>query len=458
MEWIEKCKLCLVAVLMMVLALVSHERGKVKTLKRELYEDKVTGGYTYAKFEKEATKALEKETRKAAFIAMDIDQFRLMNEFFGVESGDVALCRLNGILREWIKPGEVYCRKVADNFSIMAFYDTLDELRERVEKLVDTVMKVEDVGRKGYVMRPFLGIYLIEDRDEAMDVMQNNASIAHSMIKEQGTNYYGIFDVKARDKALQDKIMEGQIERAYRNKEFTVYYQPKFDAKTQKLNGAEALIRWVKPNGSIVSPTVFIPLAEKKGMVVRLDKCVFELVCEHINQWKSKGLDLVPVSVNLSREHLKDETFIDDYVRIREKYQIEDEYLELELTEGTLYDNLEQARPIVEKLHNKGVKILMDDFGTGYSSLMMLKSIPVDVMKLDKSFVDDYDDARGEEIIKCVVALAGTLKMDVTAEGVETKEQYEFLRDLGCDTIQGYYFSKPLPAEEFEKLLEGQTV
>lgn len=457
MEWLAKCKLCLVAVLMMVLALVSHERGKVKRLRRELYEDKVTGGYTYAKFELEATKALREQSRKAAFIAMDIDQFRLMNEFFGVESGDVALCRLSGILREWIRPGEVYCRKVADNFSIMAFYDTTDELIERIEKLVDTVMKVEDVGRKGYVMRPFLGIYLIEDRDEAMDVMQNNASIAHSMIKEQGTNYYGIFDVEARDKALQDKMLEGQIERAYRNKEFSVYYQPKFDAKTQKLNGAEALIRWIKPNGSIVSPTVFIPLAEKKGMVVRLDKCVFEMVCEHINQWKNKGLDLVPISVNLSREHLKDETFIDDYVRIREKYQIEDEYLELELTEGTLYDNLEQARPIVEKLHNKGVKILMDDFGTGYSSLMMLKSIPVDVMKLDKSFVDDYDDARGEEIIKCVVALAGTLKMDVTAEGVETKEQYEFLRDLGCDTIQGYYFSRPLPAEAFEKLLEGQS-
>lgn len=457
MDWLLKCTLCLVAALILVLALVSHEKRKNKKLKRELYEDKVTGGYSYPKFEIEVKKVLQSDSRKAAMIVMDIDQFRLMNEFFGVESGDVALRKLNEILGAWVQPGEVYCRKVADNFCVLAFYEHMEELIERVENLVDIVMKVEGVGRKGYVMRPCMGIYLIDDRDEDIDIMQNNAAVAHSMIKEQGTNYYGIFDVKARDKALQDKILEGQIERAYRNKEFIVYYQPKFDAKTQKLNGAEALIRWVRPNGTVVSPSVFIPLAEKKGIVVRLDKCVFEMVCEHINDWKNKGLNMVPISVNLSREHLKDEAFIDDYIRIREKYQIEDEFLELELTEGTLYDNLEQARPIVEKLHNKGVKILMDDFGTGYSSLMMLKSIPVDVMKLDKSFVEDYDDARGEEIIKCVVALAGTLQMDVTAEGVETKEQYEFLRDLGCDTIQGYYFSRPLPADEFEKLLEGQS-
>lgn len=457
MDWLLKCTLCLVAALILVLALVSHEKRKNKKLKRELYEDKVTGGYSYPKFEIEVKKVLQSDSRKAAMIVMDIDQFRLMNEFFGVESGDVALRKLNEILGAWVQHGEVYCRKVADNFCVLAFYEHMEELIERVENLVDIVMKVEGVGRKGYVMRPCMGIYLIDDRDEDIDIMQNNAAVAHSMIKEQGTNYYGIFDVKARDKALQDKILEGQIERAYRNKEFIVYYQPKFDAKTQKLNGAEALIRWVRPNGTVVSPSVFIPLAEKKGIVVRLDKCVFEMVCEHINDWKNKGLNMVPISVNLSREHLKDETFIDDYIRIREKYQIEDEFLELELTEGTLYDNLEQARPIVEKLHNKGVKILMDDFGTGYSSLMMLKSIPVDVMKLDKSFVEDYDDARGEEIIKCVVALAGTLQMDVTAEGVETKEQYEFLRDLGCDTIQGYYFSRPLPADEFEKLLEGQS-
>lgn len=430
------------------------ERKRYRELEHVLYVDPLTGGYSHQKFLMEARKKLDTAERKAAFLVMDIDRFKLVNEMFGQKEGDKTLCYLAECWQKWIRKDELFARRIADRFTVLAFYEDRDELIRRVEKFVNDVRQGNGDRLDGYVLTPRIGVYLIEDKTEDIQSIHNNAVIAHSDVKSNGSVAYGVFDQAFKEKTLQIKILEDQMEAAYRKNEFIAYYQPKFDARTGELAGAEALVRWQKPDGTLIPPGRFIPLAEKRGFVTKLDKLMFRQVCGQLRSWQEDGRELVPVSVNVSREHLKDSGFIQEYAAMMEKSGVSSHYLELELTESALFENMDVTRTMVEELHRQGIRVLMDDFGTGYSSLMMLKTIPIDVMKLDKSFVDDYNDPRGEKIIECVIGLSRALDIKVTAEGVETREQYEFLRDLGCDCIQGFYFARPMPPEEFGRLLK----
>lgn len=431
------------------------ERQKNRQLERILYVDHLTGAASYQKFLLEAQKKLLTMDRSGAFIVMDIDQFKLINELFGYQKGDETLRFLDRQWKEWIHKDELYARKIADQFVVMAFYDNQDEFIKRVEDFIAQIINNKENIQSSYVIRPALGIYLIQDETEDIQYMLNNAAMAHYSIKGQNNGHFGIFDKAFKEKTLQDKLLEDQLELAYQNNELYVFYQPQYHARTGEMCGAEALVRWIREDGTFIPPYRFIPLAEKKGFITRIDKYVFRQVCGHIKSWMEEGMEPVPISVNVSREHLKNERFVDEYSRIQEENSIPIKYLQMELTESALFDNMHEIRSISDKLHQKGVRIMMDDFGTGYSSLMMLKTIPIDVLKLDKSFVDDYNDPKGEKIIDCVIGLAKSLDIEVTAEGVETKEQYEFLRDKNCDVIQGYYFARPMPEAEFRKLLKG---
>lgn len=290
-----------------------------------------------------------------------------------------------------------------------------------------------------------------------MESIMNCVALAHNLARQGRDSIYKIYTDVMKERMLQKKQLSDQIEHAYKNREFVVYYQPKYDSETRMLAGAEALVRWRKPDGQMISPGLFIPLAEESGFVRKLDEYVFQEVCLAQKRWIDKGLRVVPISVNLSQRHLENPEFIDQYKAILDNSGVPIEYIQLEITESAMFEKKEEFVAIMERLHQLGFVILMDDFGTGYSSLMMLKSIPVDVMKLDKSFVDDYDDIRGEQIIRCVMRMAQDLSIAITAEGVETEEQYNFLKSIGCDTIQGYYFAKPMPEEEFEACMQQIT-
>lgn len=433
------------------------ERRRYRELEHILYVDPLTGGSSHQKFLIDARKKLDSVNRRAAFLVMDIDRFKLVNEMFGQQTGDRALCYLADCWGQWVRSDELFARRIADRFTVVAFYEDRAELIRRVERFIESVQRESGDKLNGYVLNPRIGVYLVEDKTEDIQSIHNNAVIAHSSVKNDNSVPYAVFDQAFKERSLQNKLLEDQMEAAYRRKEFVAYYQPKFDAATGELAGAEALVRWLKPDGTLVLPGKFIPLAERRGFVTRLDKLMFSQVCGELQSWQESGVPLVPVSVNVSREQLKDVGFIEEYADILEKSGISTDYVELELTESALFENMEVTREVVEELHQKGIRILMDDFGTGYSSLMMLKTIPIDVMKLDKSFVDDYNDPRGEKVIECVIGLARALDIEVTAEGVETREQYEFLKALGCDGIQGFYFARPMPAEEFKKLLEKRS-
>lgn len=446
---------CLLTVILIV-CIIFLDKRKKQELERVLYVDSLTGGYSYQKFMLEARKKLDGAARKAAYIVMDIDQFKLIDELFGWDEGDKTLICINEIWKAWTGKDEIIGRSTADHFDVLAFYDKESELLQRVECFVNAVLEESERSGNGYVLKPKLGVYLVQDKAEEVQSMHNNAVLAHASIKNDPNVSYRLFDQAFKEQELHNKLVEDEMEQAYRKKEFIVYYQPKYDAKTGKMNGAEALVRWRKPDGTLIPPGSFIPLAEKKGFITKLDRYIFQEVCGHLHMWQEQGKQLVPVSVNVSREQLKDKDFMDAYENIWRESKTSPVYLEIELTESALFQNTEVTRRVVDELHKKGVRVLMDDFGTGYSSLMMLKTVPIDVMKLDKGFVDDYNDERGEKVIECVVRLAQSLRIRVTAEGVETKEQYEFLKTLGCDTIQGYYFARPMPAEDFERLLEDK--
>ena len=203
----------------------------------------------------------------------------------------------------------------------------------------------------------------------------------------------------------------------------------------------------------MIFPNEFIPLFESNGFITELDRYMFEHVCMDIKRWLDDGYNVVPVSVNLSQLQLYNTNFIQEYKGIIEKYEIPPEYVQLELTETTLFSKISSLNEIIDNLHSIGFKILMDDFGTGYSSLNMLKNVKVDILKLDKSFVDDIGESKGNIVVSSIVSLGQLLNMKIVAEGVETQEQFEFLRDIFCDEIQGYYFSKPIPERDYKKLL-----
>lgn len=431
------------------------EKEKKRELADILYVDSVTGGYSYARFCVEAQSRLAKTVSHAAYIVMDIDKFKIINELFGYEEGDKTLRYVWGIIRKCSRENEIYARRIADSFVALWFFDSRQELEERLSRFLEVLQKKlqETVGVTDYNLKCTMGIYMVKDKKEDIQNMMNYAVMAHASIKGQADKWYAFYDDEFREMLLHNKIMEDQMKRALERKEFVVYYQPKYSTQTKELIGAEALVRWIKNDGTVVMPSEFIPLAEKNGFISFLDKYVFTEVCERQKKWLDEGKKLVPVSVNLSRRHLYNDEFMEEYRAIVEENGLPPRYIQLELTESAIFENQEALCQIIDRLHLLGFRILMDDFGTGYSSLMMLKSLPIDILKLDKSFVDDFDDARGEKIIVSVIRLAQSLHMEVTAEGVETEAQYQFLKELGCSSIQGFYFAKPMHPEKYEEIL-----
>lgn len=446
----------LIAVYTFVIVLIFREEYKKKKQMRELlYVDDLTGGNTYAKFKEEVVKLLKTTDTPMAYIMMDINEFKLVNELFGHEEGSKVLCHIWQVIKDNCRAGEVAARRIADRFTVFLSYEKKEEIEERIKKITEEIQSYSVQKAGEYILQPVYGIYYVDENNRDVEDMLNCATLAHNLAKKERESIYVIYNDGIKDTMLQKKQLSDQMDHAYRHHHFEVFYQPKYDAETKELAGAEALVRWRKSDGTMVPPGMFIPLAEETNFVCKLDKYVFKEVCLAQKRWIEKGMKVVPVSVNLSRRHLNNPEFIDEYKAILNETGAPIECVQLEITESAMFEKQEEFIKLMKKLHEIGFAILMDDFGTGYSSLTMLKQIPIDVMKLDKSFVDDYNDTKGEQIIRCVMKMAQNLDISITAEGVETEDQYIFLREIGCDVIQGYYFAKPMPETDYEKCLMG---
>lgn len=296
------------------------------------------------------------------------------------------------------------------------------------------------------------GVYMICDKKIPIERVYSYANGALDTINGQLETQIVMFDSKIRDQRLWEKEVENTMEDALKNKEFIVYLQPKYATVTEKLSGAEALVRWISKEKGFVSPGSFIPIFEKNGFITKLDDYMLESVAKIQGDWIKEGKEVVPISVNISRIHFSNPNLADHIRDIVDKYDVPHHVIELELTESAFFDDKNILLNTVKKLKEYGFEVSMDDFGAGYSSLNSLKDLPLDIVKLDGEFFRDSDDKeRGEIVVRDAISLVKNLNMRIVAEGIETKEQVEFLALHGCDLIQGYYFAKPMPIDEFQK-------
>ena len=450
MNWVlGYCMMIVVCAVVIVLSIRWVLKEKNNQLKKALYVDPLTGGRSYEKFCIDCQEQLKRDKDKnAAFVFLDIDNFNLIATLYGYEESVDNIRRIYSIIQSCVGEKGIIGRNSSDQFCVMYFYDTIDECESILKSFFE---KIHDNAKFETMLRPSMGIYIVEDHNEDIHVMLNKARTAHETVKYTEDSVVAYYDTSFRDKEYEKKHMEKKMEEALQKHEFVPYLQPKYDAKTGKVCGAEALIRWITTEGKIIPPGQFISLAENNGFVRELDKEMFKQVCNLQKKVLEQGNTSFPISVNVSRQLLYDESFADYYCNYVKEINIPPNLVELEITESAFFEDIDLLRSTIEKLRNFGFRILMDDFGTGYSSLMMLHSVPIDVIKLDKSFIDDYTDEKGRSIIQCVLNLASMLRLPVVAEGVETRDQYIYLKDSGCDVIQGFYFAKPMSVEEFCK-------
>ncbi len=430
--------------------------------KRSGNTDPLTGGRNKHKFIEDTRKLFRKDpTDRWAIALFDINKFKFVNDRLGYEEGDRMLSRLYKTIAEEMEGDEVFARVSDDNFACTFRAAQDSEIITRLNTIFADFERRNNMFVKYSVIFSAGVCRLFECRDANNDIDVNAAldrcTIAKKTLKGLHYSSIAFYDGKIRDKALREKDYENIMPTALEQHEFECYLQPKYGLKSRRIEGAEALIRWNSKEFGFVFPNEFIPISEKNGFVIELDFFILEEVCKAVRRWLDEGKTPVVISVNQSRLHLN----YDDYIwRLREivdKYDIPYKYIELELTESVFMENADKLLVIARKLHDIGFKLSLDDFGSGYSSLNMLKDIPVDVVKIDREFFNGtVNSERGRAVISTVVDLAKNLDMQVISEGVETIEQVEFLTEINCAMVQGYYFAKPMPMQEFEALWQKE--
>ena len=390
-------------------------------------------------------------------IMCNIDHFKVVNELFGSAMGDQVLIDLAHALEKGLKGAGLYARMEADHFAVCISKEELENNRAQLEKLLREGISVADID---YTLYLRLGIYIIKDRTLSANKMCDRARLAIQVCHGNYMRRWAVYQDALKDSLLNEQALENEMEKALNKGEFFINYQPIFSARTNELVSAEALVRWRHPKKGIISPGNFIPLFEKNGFITKLDNYVWENVCRFLAENERRGIPNVPISVNVSRVNLYKRELSDYLEQMTKHYGIDKKYLKLEITESVYTENPQQLLQSMEALHKKNFKILMDDFGSGYSSLNMLKDVPVDILKIDMEFIDNLDTSeRACKILYNIIQMAHGLDMDVVAEGVENENQFELLKHMGCDSIQGYYFSKPLEEQSFiEEILKKNKI
>lgn len=394
-------------------------------------------------------------TEDFAFIRIDIEKFQLINSFFGMDEGDNLLKYMADYLQNVEKEYRyiTYGRIEADIFAVCFSYKNEKEITDFVKKFTNQMEKYP----LDFDITPFFEVYLVKNRDLSINEMYDKANLASKNCKGNYIQNYFFYTKEMSEEIIKEQHIINNMKNALKNEEFVLYLQPKYELQRNSIAGAEVLVRWITADGRMISPGEFIPVFERNGFILKLDQYVWEKTCQLLAGWRDEGRKIFPVSVNISRVSLYNPKIVDVICGLTEKYNIPPEWLQLELTESAYTGNPKAIKEMMEQLQKKGFSILMDDFGSGYSSLNVLKDIAVDVLKIDMKFLDGSgDDGRSENILASVVRMAKWLNMPVVAEGAERKEQVSFLHSIGCEYVQGFYFARPMPVKEYEKLLYEQ--
>jgi len=404
------------------------------------------------------TKALEEaeyNERLVAVLFIDLDRFKVINDTLGHDSGDELLKVVARRLNEAVRPGDTVARYGGDEFVIvLAHVAHIDDVTRVVHKILGRLSPAITIGGRELFVTPSIGITLYPFDDRTGEELLRNADSAMFHAKEQGGNTFRFYTTELNARAERRLTLETSLRHALDRGEFELHYQPQVDLVSSQILGAEALIRWQHPDWGLVSPAEFIPLAEETGLILPIGEWVLAEACAQARAWHDAGHAGLRIAVNLSGRQLSQKDLPGIVASTLKRCGVVRGTLELEITESLLMQDLEQTADTLEALVALGVTVSMDDFGTGYSSLSYLKRLPIDVLKIDQSFVRDIGvDPDDAAIVQAIIAMAHSLGIKVVAEGVETAEQLAFLRQYRCDSMQGYYFSRPVPPEQFAELL-----
>ena len=415
-----------------------------------IYTDMITGGNNWLYFVKRGNKILKKKSATNNYVVLHFKmrKYRSFCTCFGVQEGEILIEKMYHVLKKNIKRNELMAYKENAAFGLLLSYKNDTELCKRIDELTTVLDAVLPKMKLCFAV----GIYKVLKNEKDIEQLYNNALSACDMLGEEAENKIVFFDVEMNNRRLWERKVEDDMDAALARHEFQVYLQPKISTAQETLAGAEALVRWIHPQEGFIPPNKFIPIFERNGFILKLDDYMLEEIAKQQEQWIKKGREVVPISVNISRAHFTKEDLAEHICSIVDKYQVPHSVIELELTESAFFDDKEVLLKTVKKLREAGFPVSMDDFGAGYSSLNSLKELQLDVLKLDADFFRGTESReRGMVIVSEVIDLAKKLNMKIVAEGIESREQVDFLTEQECDLIQGYFFARPMPIAEFEE-------
>lgn len=393
-----------------------------------------------------------------AILDIDIDNFKLINESYGHSYGDDTLREVGRRLTRLVLERGAYLARIGgDEFAVvLKDFSGREELQAQIQQIINYIKEPYRIGEKEFLLTVSVGVVLAPIDGMNCQVLTRNMDAAKFFAKTHGRDMFMFYDDSLSQTIAAKLELQSEIRRAIEDRAFEVYFQPQIDLTSEQIIGFEALLRWNHPERGVILPSEFIPAAEESGLIVPLGEFVLRESCQKLKKWQDEGYVKQVLAVNLSARQFKDRDFMEKVIKIIEETKIDPRQLELEITESMALDDLEYAIKTLQKLKTLGVSFALDDFGTGYSSLNYLKRLPVNQLKIDKSFMDKVlEDHSDQKIVETIIALAQALDLIVIAEGVESAEQADFLKSVSCNKAQGYLYSKPLRETDIKEFLRA---
>lgn len=420
-------------------------------------EDQLTGVMSYEKFRMDAIKVIRKSSDGYMLVFVGIQDFARINDEYGYETGDQVLKAYADLMKRNMVDNELLCRVKGDDFAVLLKERPSSNIKERLKEYSEILTEKFRERFPDISINCFGGVYFIYDSLEHISRCLDKAMKARKVVLKNFYETGGIytyskdFELQEKEKEEMNRAMKESLEKGF----FKVFFQPKVDTFTGEIIGAEALVRLVDKNNKLISPGKFIPLAEENGLIVEIDRFVYDRTFSLMSKWIKEGKQVPLMSVNLSRLHLLDDNLPEMIKGMSDKYGLKPQQIELEITESVFFEDTERLVKIIKRIKDLGFVISMDDFGAGFSTLSLMKTLPIDIIKLDGSFfLRNELDAKNKAVISAIMQLSKNLQFETVSEGIETKEQLEFVKEQGGKCVQGFYFYKPMPADEFEKLLK----
>lgn len=424
--------------------------GALKQYLSDQVIDTKTGLYNRTSFCRKAREVIDNNPRTVFVIfRIDVDGFKVVNDVYGISEGDRFLFEMGRMFSNFDINNSVFGRWEADHFVgcvPIESFNSMGLATELTNPIADSKFDF-DITRR-------MGVYVVEERSLDINLMCDRALLALKSVKGKYENHIAYYSEDMRQELIESQQIINEMNSALADGQFIIYLQPQFNYSSNKLHGAEALVRWNHPVKGIVAPAKFVPIFEKNGFITHVDQYVWEEVCKLLRRWIDSGKEVVPISVNVSRTDICSLRLVDHFSKLVARYNLPTSLLRIEITESAYMDNPSQMIETVSRLRDAGFSVEMDDFGSGYSSLNTLKDVTVDMLKLDMKFIENGKNSeRGGSILSSVIRMSNWLRLSVLAEGVETKEQADYLKSIGCIYMQGYYFARPMPVKDYEKLL-----